>query len=170
MPDTTASVNRELYDARAKRRAKRIDGMRLILQSSLRDDKVQLEVKAVGKEIEAINQALSGDRTYLGITDKVQWRSVMVLYIFYRVRAARCRCHQKFHTLKISWVYKRGTMYACFDNRYRCLIHCSTKPPVTDWPVCYTCSSALIKHCLYPKAYLSQSMPAPKFYAVVCVV
>lgn len=104
MPDATASVNREVYDVRAKRRAKRIDGMRLILQSSLRDDKVQLEVKAVGKEIEAINQALSGDRTYLGITDKVQWRSVVLLYIFYGVPAARCQCHQKFNTHKVSWV------------------------------------------------------------------
>lgn len=49
----------------------RLDGMRLILESTPSDTELDRTLSDVDAELEAINRALDGNGSYLGIIDKV---------------------------------------------------------------------------------------------------
>lgn len=54
-----------------ERGTSRLEGMRLILESTPSDDELGRTVTDVDAELEAINQALDGNASYLGVLDKV---------------------------------------------------------------------------------------------------
>lgn len=57
--------------------ASRLDGMRLMLESTPSDEELLKRAENVDTEVEAVDQALVGNGSYLGIQDKV---SARVLY------------------------------------------------------------------------------------------
>ena len=67
----------KMRPAKSKQGESLLEGIRLVINASLPDEELEVKAEAVEQELEAIDQALADEGTYLGIVDKVMRRSVL---------------------------------------------------------------------------------------------
>lgn len=70
----------------------RIDGLRLILESSPSDDELSKRLQGMGEEIEAMEQAILGNGSYLGIPEEVSVIKISLYPVFILWASRRCCC------------------------------------------------------------------------------